>query len=90
MFLQLVITATCNSHTLSVVLFPSMQIVLWLDCYVAMAGHLVFRHAGDANEAFKQLPGAQETDSLGRAQKLLKLTSGALHCFANIKEICKA
>ncbi|KAL0053990.1 hypothetical protein WJX82_002016 [Trebouxia sp. C0006] len=40
-------------------------------------GHLVFRHAGDANEAFKQLPGAQETDSLGRAQKLLKLTSGS-------------
>ncbi len=65
-----------------------MQIVQWLDCSVAMAGHLVFRHAGDANEAFKQLPGAQETDSLGRAQKLLKLTSGALH--ANITSTDKA
>ena len=44
----------------------------------------MFRHAGDANEAFKQLPGAHETDSFGRAQKLLKLTSGhhmhLLHC----------
>lgn len=40
------------------------------------AGYLVFRHAGDANEAFKQLPGAQDTDSFGRAQKQLKLTSG--------------
>ena len=42
------------------------------------AGHFVFRHAGDANEAFKQLPGAQEADSFGRAQKLLKLTSGEI------------
>lgn len=40
------------------------------------AGYLVFKHAGDANEAFKQLPGAQDTDSFGRAQKQLKLTSG--------------
>ena len=36
----------------------------------------MFKHAGDANEAFKQLPGAQDTDSFGRAQKQLKLTSG--------------
>lgn len=36
----------------------------------------MFRHAGDANEAFKQLPGAQDSDSLGRAQKLLKFTAG--------------
>ena len=38
----------------------------------------MFKHAGDANEAFKQLPGAQDTDSFGRAQKQLKLTSGII------------
>ena len=38
----------------------------------------MFTHAGNANEAFKQLPGAHEKDSLGRAQKLLKLTSGGV------------
>lgn len=40
----------------------------------------MFKHAGDANEAFKQLPGAQDTDSFGRAQKQLKLTSGTDQC----------
>ncbi|KAL3156616.1 hypothetical protein ABBQ38_000903 [Trebouxia sp. C0009 RCD-2024] len=50
-------------------------------------GHLVFKHAGDANEAFKQLPGAQDTDSFGRAQKQLKLTAGS--CKGKIVKIRK-
>lgn len=48
--------------------------------FVCAVGHLVFKHAGDANEAFKQLPGAQDTDSFGRAQKQLKLTAGTAQC----------
>lgn len=39
----------------------------------------MFKNAGDANEAFKQLPGARDTDSFGRAQKQLKLTAGTAH-----------
>ena len=45
-----------------------------------VAGLFVFSHAGDANEAFKQLPGAQDSDSFGRAQKVLKLTVGMACC----------
>ena len=55
---------------------PYVARVVGLRLLLAVAGHFVFRHAGDANEAFKQLPGAQDADSFGRAQKHLKLTSG--------------
>lgn len=48
-----------------------------LSLELCVEGLFVFGHAGDANEAFKQLPGAQDSDSFGRAQKVLKLTVGA-------------
>ena len=43
----------------------------------------VFRHAGDANEAFKQLPGAQGSDSIWPC------TEGSqAHCWYGLLPAC--
>lgn len=41
--------------------------------------HVLFKHAGDANAAFKQLSGSQQLDSGGRATKAVTL-SGECGC----------
>lgn len=38
--------------------------------------HAVFKHAGEANEAFKRLPGRWELDSCGRRMKVAELPMG--------------
>lgn len=52
------------------------EVYLCLTLAVVRAAYFLFAHAGEANESLKQLPGTQEADSLGRAQKKLRLTSG--------------